>query len=71
MFQEQFTKAQRRLIELKKDNDLIYHDMVPDVEKLEPLGKIPLANPLPVPQKWNDKFTGEQECYIFIIFINY
>ncbi|XP_077286277.1 programmed cell death 6-interacting protein-like protein AliX [Arctopsyche grandis] len=55
IFQEQFTKAQRNLNEVKKDNDLIYHDIVPDVEKLEPLGKIALANPLALPQKWSDK----------------
>lgn len=69
IFQDQFTKAQRNLNQVKKDNDLIYHDIVPDVEKLEPLGKIALANPLALPQKWSDKSSGLSIFQVYNIFM--
>lgn len=57
-FSDQMTKAQRNLAEVKKDNDLIYHDIIPDVNKLEPIGKISMANPLPMPKRWSQKSVG-------------
>ncbi|GJQ69171.1 putative programmed cell death 6-interacting protein [Trypoxylus dichotomus] len=41
-------KAQRNLAEAKKDNDFIYHERVPDIKTLDPIGKAQPAKLLPV-----------------------
>ncbi|CAI9601153.1 unnamed protein product [Staurois parvus] len=53
-------KIQRALTAAKKDNDFIYHDRVPDLKDLEPVGKAALVKPTPVTvplsQKYSDLF---------------
>ncbi|XP_068124141.1 programmed cell death 6-interacting protein [Hyperolius riggenbachi] len=53
-------KIQRALTAAKKDNDFIYHDRVPDLKDLEPVGKAALVKPTPVSfpmsQKYSDLF---------------
>ncbi|XP_078072698.1 programmed cell death 6-interacting protein isoform X2 [Mustelus asterias] len=54
-------KIARALTAAKKDNDFIYHDRVPDLKDLEPVGKATLVKPTPVSvpmsQKFNDLFA--------------
>lgn len=56
MFVEYATKIQRNLTEAKKNNDFIYHERVPDVKSLPPLGKAMLAKQLPLPERFSANF---------------
>ncbi|KAM4687594.1 programmed cell death 6-interacting protein isoform 2-T2 [Discoglossus pictus] len=53
-------KINRALTAAKKDNDFIYHDRVPDLKDLEPVGKAAIvkSTPISVPlsQKYSDLF---------------
>lgn len=48
MFETYAKKAQRNLVESKKDNDFIYNASIPDVASLDGCGKALLAKPLPL-----------------------
>ncbi|XP_043544794.1 programmed cell death 6-interacting protein isoform X4 [Chiloscyllium plagiosum] len=50
-------KIARALTAAKKDNDFIYHDRVPDVKDLDPIGKATLVKPTPVSVPMSQKFT--------------
>ncbi|XP_072455345.1 programmed cell death 6-interacting protein isoform X1 [Notamacropus eugenii] len=50
-------KISRALTAAKKDNDFIYHDRVPDLKDLEPIGKATLVKPTPVRVPLSQKFT--------------
>ncbi|KAL3279081.1 hypothetical protein HHI36_016595 [Cryptolaemus montrouzieri] len=61
LFNNIFLKAQRHLTEATKDNDFIYHERIPDVKALEPIGK---AQPVkltpltyPMSQNFKDLFS--------------
>lgn len=60
LFEELLNKAERNLTEAKKDNDFIYHERIPDVKSLEPIGKAQLAKVLqvshPMSQNFKDLF---------------
>lgn len=45
LFEEYAARAQRNLVESKKDNDFIYNEMIPDVKSLNSPGKALLAKP--------------------------
>lgn len=45
LFEDYAGKAQRNLVESKKDNDFIYNEMIPDIKTLAPPGKALLAKP--------------------------
>lgn len=45
LFEEYAGRAQRNLVESKKDNDFIYNEVIPDVKTLTPPGKALLAKP--------------------------
>lgn len=53
-------KISRALTAAKKDNDFIYHDRVPDLKDLDPIGKATLVKPtpvnVPISQKFSDLF---------------
>lgn len=49
-------KIQRNLTEAKKDNDFIYHERIPDIKSLEPVGKISLAKIIPLGEKLGNNF---------------
>ncbi|XP_021094318.1 programmed cell death 6-interacting protein isoform X1 [Heterocephalus glaber] len=53
-------KISRALTAAKKDNDFIYHDRVPDLKDLDPIGKASLVKStpvnVPISQKFNDLF---------------
>jgi programmed cell death 6-interacting protein len=51
-------KAQKALAEAQKDNDFIYHERVPDVKNLDPVGKAPLAKTLAIPERLGASFKG-------------
>lgn len=50
-------KVNRALTAAKKDNDFIYHDRVPDLKDLDPIGKAPLVKPTPVSVPLSQKYT--------------
>ncbi|XP_006269650.1 programmed cell death 6-interacting protein isoform X1 [Alligator mississippiensis] len=50
-------KISRALTAAKKDNDFIYHDRVPDLKDLEPIGKASLVKSTPVVIPISQKFT--------------
>lgn len=50
-------KINRALAAAKKDNDFIYHDRVPDLKDLDPIGKATLVKPTPVNVPISQKFT--------------
>lgn len=62
LFEEYASKAQRNLNESRKDNDLIYNEMIPDVKTLDLPGKAQLAKPIALParlgQSTKDLFGG-------------
>lgn len=53
LFEEYSNRAQRNLVETKKDNDLIYNEMIPDIKNLEGPGKAQLAKIIPLGEKLN------------------
>ncbi|CAI9159322.1 unnamed protein product [Rangifer tarandus platyrhynchus] len=50
-------KINRALTAAKKDNDFIYHDRVPDLKDLDPIGKATLVKSTPVSVPISQKFT--------------
>lgn len=58
MFQDLFNKASRNLTEAKKDNDFIYHERIPDIKSLDPVGKAQLAKVLPLNHPMSQNFRG-------------
>jgi programmed cell death 6-interacting protein len=56
LFQELQHKAQRNLTEVKKDNDFIYHERIPDIKSVDPIGKAQPAKVLPLPQHMSQNF---------------
>lgn len=65
IFQEYVNRAQRNLVEVKKDNDFIYHERIPDIKALEPIGKANVAKLLPLPEHFSSNFKGLMciHCY--------
>lgn len=59
-FRNELGKIQRALEAAKKDNDFIYHDKIPDLKSLEPIGKAVVAKPTPLASPLSPKFTGEK-----------
>lgn len=55
-FSEFALKIERNLTEAKKDNDFIYHERIPDVKSLTPIGKATLAKQLPIPERFGTNF---------------
>ena len=58
LFQEYANRAQRNFNEVKKDNDFIYHERIPDVTTLEPVGKANVAKLLPLAHPMSANFKG-------------
>ncbi|KAG7213531.1 hypothetical protein KM043_002792 [Ampulex compressa] len=56
LFRDYANKAQRNLTEVRKDNDFIYHERIPDVKSLEPAGKANVAKLLPLPPTFSSHF---------------
>ncbi|XP_044140527.1 programmed cell death 6-interacting protein [Bufo gargarizans] len=50
-------KVSRALTAAKKDNDFIYHDRVPDLKDLEPVGKAALVKSTPISVPLSQKYT--------------
>lgn len=63
-FQDFLNKANRNLTEAKKDNDFIYHERIPDVKSLEPVGKVALAKINPVAHPLGQNFKGNLVMYL-------
>lgn len=57
-------KISRALSAAKKDNDFIYHDRVPDLKDLDPIGKATLVKSTPVSVPISQKFTGMSSIQI-------
>lgn len=58
LFQDYANKAQRNLTEVKKDNDFIYHERIPDIKNVEPIGRATVAKLLPIPETYSSNFKG-------------
>ncbi|XP_051162440.1 programmed cell death 6-interacting protein isoform X2 [Leptopilina boulardi] len=56
LFQDYAIKAQKMFNDSKRDNDFIYHERIPDVKSLEPIGKACLAKLFPVPETFSSEF---------------
>ncbi|KRT85900.1 hypothetical protein AMK59_1904 [Oryctes borbonicus] len=56
LYNDIFIKAQRNLTEAKKDNDFIYHERIPDIKTLDPIGKAQPAKLLPVTHPMSKNF---------------
>ncbi|XP_072394726.1 programmed cell death 6-interacting protein [Diabrotica undecimpunctata] len=60
-FNEVASRVERNLNEAIKDNDFIYHEIIPDIKSVEPIGKAQPAKVLqvahPMSQNFNDLFT--------------
>ncbi|XP_050463893.1 programmed cell death 6-interacting protein [Cataglyphis hispanica] len=56
LFQDYANKAQRNLMEAKKDNDFIYHERIPDIKNVEAIGKASVAKLLPLPETFSSDF---------------
>ena len=57
-FKSTTEKVQRALAAAKKDNDFIYHDIVPEIANLKSIGSAPIAKPLEIPSPLYLKFSG-------------
>ncbi|XP_032717185.1 programmed cell death 6-interacting protein isoform X2 [Lontra canadensis] len=57
-------KISRALSAAKKDNDFIYHDRVPDLKDLDPIGKATLVKSTPVSVPISQKFTDLFETMV-------
>jgi len=58
LFQDYANKAQRNLTDVKRDNDFIYHERIPDVKNLEAIGKASIAKLIPLPETFSSDFKG-------------
>ncbi|XP_052245099.1 LOW QUALITY PROTEIN: programmed cell death 6-interacting protein-like [Dreissena polymorpha] len=56
-FKNEQARIQRELEAAQKDNDFIYHDIIPDVKSLPILGKTAVAKPLPLPERFSTSFV--------------
>ncbi|XP_059160822.1 programmed cell death 6-interacting protein-like isoform X2 [Physella acuta] len=56
-FKQELAKVQRALETATKDNNFIYHDKIPDLKSLQPIGKAVVAKAAPVSQPMSAKFT--------------
>ncbi|XP_052739941.1 programmed cell death 6-interacting protein [Bicyclus anynana] len=48
-------KAARQLAAAIRDNDFIYHERIPEARTLEPVSRAPVAQALPVQERWSPK----------------
>ncbi|CAH2267985.1 jg8426 [Pararge aegeria aegeria] len=48
-------KAARQLAAAIRDNDFIYHERIPDARSLEPVPRAPVAQALPLQDRWSPK----------------
>lgn len=63
-------KINRSLTAAKKDNDFIYHDRVPEIKDLEPIGKAALVKPTAISPPLSQKFTGTNHgCTNTLLFL--
>lgn len=60
IFPELMKKTERNLNEAKKDNDFIYHDRIPDLNSLPPIGKAQPAKMLQLTYPLSQNFKGNQ-----------
>lgn len=58
IFQQEQSRVERALETALKDNNFIYHDKIPDLKSLQPIGKAVVAKATPVSQPMSAKFTG-------------
>lgn len=56
LFEVHCNRAQRNLAESKKDNDMIYNEMIPDVKNLPPPGKAQLAKIILLQERLSQNF---------------
>lgn len=58
LYQDYLNRAQKAHADAQKDNDFIYHERVPEVKNLEPVGKGALAKITMLPERLSNNFKG-------------
>ncbi|XP_077996872.1 programmed cell death 6-interacting protein-like [Glandiceps talaboti] len=56
-FKDTAAKIKRNYDDAKKDNDFIYHEKIPNRDRLQAIGKAPIAKALPLGSPMSAKFT--------------
>ncbi|XP_031784020.1 programmed cell death 6-interacting protein isoform X2 [Nasonia vitripennis] len=56
LFEDYYNKTLQNLTEVKRDNDFIYHERIPDFKSLSPVSKAHVAKLLPLPEKFSSQF---------------
>lgn len=71
LFGDVLSKTERNLAEAKKDNDFIYHERIPDIKSVEPIGKAQPAKVLQISHPMSQNFKGKcvSQKYSFILFL--
>lgn len=59
IYENFYNKAERTLAEAQKDNDFIYHERIPDINNVEPIGKAQIAKVLSPSHPMSQNFRGE------------
>lgn len=67
LFEEFAHRAQRNLIETRKDNDMIYNEMIPDIKTLELPGKAQLAKAMPLPAPQQHLSAGGKDIFAALV----
>ncbi|CAG9818187.1 unnamed protein product [Phaedon cochleariae] len=57
LFSELASRAERHLAEARKDNDFIYHERIPDIKAVDPIGKAQPAKVLQVAHPMSQNFS--------------
>ncbi|XP_058789345.1 programmed cell death 6-interacting protein isoform X2 [Phymastichus coffea] len=63
-FMDYYNRADRRLTEVKKDNDFIYHERIPDIASLPSINKANVAKLSPIPPQLSSDF---QDLFIDLL----
>lgn len=60
LFQDYANKAQIRYNAIKKDNDFIYHERIPDYKTLIPISKAAVVKITPLSTPFSSNFKGSE-----------
>lgn len=67
-FKDIVNRIQRAYDEAKKDNDFIYHERIPDIKSLPPIGKAVIVKPTPLTVPLSSGFKGIGMILILFLF---
>jgi len=70
MTKKHLAACQEKLVEFNKDNDFIYHQLIPTEANLPPIAKLPAAKPIPVSELYQGQDISRiigQDIFIKIV----